>query len=841
MRQFANHQLAAVLIITIRDAWRCVPFTKGAKDMVRRNGRMSASVVIVSSSLLLAAEAIAADDDTLQEVVVTANKREQRLSDTGVTADVVSGDTLKQQQINSLSDLAQRTPSLSYASAPNGTPVYTLRGVGFYETSIGAYPSVSIYLDEAPLPFPVLTRHSMYDLERVEILKGPQGTLFGQNATGGAINYIAAKPTDSFQAGATLGYGRFNEVIGESYVSGPVNDTVRVRFAGRVERADGWQVSNSRPDDKNGAVHNYMGRLQVAFAPTDGVRFLLNLNGWEDKSEPEAGQHIALQFQNENLSNPPGLYRNPAVVAAPFSPQDPRAADWSTSSFLFDHKVPFGDTHMAQGSLRGDLDVADWGTLTSLSSYVSFGQQQGNDSDGLPLHALDVPLTLGQIHSFTQEFRFANGAGNPFRYVAGVNYEHDTVNQQVNIDYSDSSATIAFGQLFGEPIDVDTVTSKQRMTNYAGFGNIEYDLLSNLTLKAGARYTHSKDSADICQTDPQPPYYIGNLFDIFSQFLGGPPRGAYQSGECFTLNLDQNTFKPVVDYLPYLAPGEYRNTLEEHNVSWRVGTDYKITPNSLLYVNVSKGYKAGSFPATTGSTMAQNVPVKQESVLAYEGGYKAKFVGGRLQFNAAAFYYDYKDKQLRTKLNDPTFGQLDVLQNIPKSSVKGFEVELTVRPVRGLVLNAAYTYLDAKIDRFIGTDAGGDTNINFAGTRIPFTPKQQFAVSADYEHPLSSGLIGFVGATANHRSDTISTVGGDTNPSTINHSVTSKVYGIDAYTLVDAQLGIKSSDERWRAFLWGKNIFNEYYWSNVVSGYDTVSRFAGMPATYGVTFNYSFR
>ena len=131
------------------------------------------------------------------DIVVTANKREQRLNDVGITVAVVSGDALQNRQINSLADLANATPSLSFTNSANGTPVYTLRGVGFYETSIGAYPTVSTYVDEAPLAFPVLSSHSAFDLERVEILKGPQGTLFGQNATGGAINYIAAKPTRS--------------------------------------------------------------------------------------------------------------------------------------------------------------------------------------------------------------------------------------------------------------------------------------------------------------------------------------------------------------------------------------------------------------------------------------------------------------------------------------------------------------------------------------------------------------------------------------------------------------------------------------------------------------------
>lgn len=782
------------------------------------------------------------------EIVVTANKREQNLNDVGVTAAVLGGDSLAQQNLTSLSDIATRVPSLSYAAAPNGTPVYTLRGVGFYESSIGAYPSVSIYLDEIPLSFPVLTSHSTFDLQRVEVLKGPQGTLFGQNATGGAINYIAAKPTDTFEAGASFTYGRFNQIDLEGYVSGPLADGLSARLSGRAEFADGWQKSNSRPGDRNGEVENYMGRFQLAFEPSSSFRLLLNINGWKDKSETQAGQHIAQQFQNETVGVPfgfpVGAFRDPAILAAAFSPNNARAADWSLSSSLFGPgKIPFADNDMIQASLRADLDVGDFGTITSLSAYTKFNQRQGNDSDGLPLNALDVPLTLGHIETWFQELRFANNPQNPFRVVVGANYERDKVNQELNIDYYNSSARLGFGTLFGFPLSVDTLANNQRMRNYAFFGNVEYDVLPELTVKGGIRYTNARNNASICQSDPQgPPYPFGNVIKFFGSLYSGQPFVPYSPGECVSINVDsENPANPAVDYLPYGATGPYLDTLQEDNVSWRAGVDYKASPDMLLYFNVSKGYKAGSFPSITGSTLNQYYPAKQESVLAYEGGVKATLLDRALQLNLAGFYYDYAGKQLRTKLTDPTFGQLDVLRNIPKSSIKGFELEMTMRPGDHLVFNAAYTFLDAKIDRFVGTNAGGDTGVDFAGTPIPYTPKHQVALSGNYNPPLSSNLNLLLGASINFRSRTIATLGGNVNPSSINAASTNCVYCIADYALIDAQLGIEDSDGRWRAFLWGKNIGNKYYWSNVVSGYDTVSRFAGRPATYGVTVSYKFR
>jgi len=776
----------------------------------------------------------------ISDIVVTANKREQRLNLVGVTAAVLGGEALQRQQISSLADIAARVPSLSYAAAPNGTPVYTLRGVGFYETSIGAYPSVSIYLDEIPLAFPVLTNHSTFDLERVEILKGPQGTLFGQNSTGGAINYIAAKPTAQFSAGAQATYGRFNQLDVEAFVGGPLTDALHARFASRVETADGWQISDSRPGDRNGKLRNYMGRFQLAYDAGTGVRLLFNANGWKDKSQTQAAQFIALQFQNENLSDPPGQFRNPAVAATPFSALEPRSGDWTTTSVYYDHRIPFSDNALYQFSLRGDLDIGDFGTITSLTAYTDYTMRQGNDTDGLALRSFDAALTAGKIRSFSQELRFANDPRQQLRFVVGANFSKDKVRQNVFFDYPDSSANTAFDVLFGAPIDVLNVRNNQDMRNIAGFGNVEADVLDSLTLKAGIRYTHSRDRAAICQGDPLEPYRYGNLIIAFSEAFGGPDRGPFTAGECASLNLNPETFKPVVDYAPFAALAEYRHTLKEDNVSWRVGADYKLRPGLLIYANVSKGYKAGSFPTISGSNLAQYKPARQESVMAYEGGVKASLSQGRLQANFAGFYYDYSDKQLRTKLNDPIFGQLDVLQNIPRSSVRGAEAELTARITPGLTATAAYTYLDAKIDRYIGVNAGGDVGIDFGGTEIPYTPKHQVTIGLSYEGRFTDNLNLFLGSTVNMRSSTISTPGGRINPSTINASAADCVYCIRGYTLVDGQAGLRSTDGRWQFFLWGKNIFNTYYWSNVVSGYDIVTRYAGRPASYGVTLAYRF-
>jgi outer membrane receptor protein involved in Fe transport len=181
------------------------------------------------------------------EIVVTANKREQNLNDVGLSVTAISGEALAERRVTSVQDIAAAIPGLKFAESGTNTPIYTLRGIGFNEESLGVYPSVSVYIDEVPLPFPVLTLRAAFDLERVEALKGPQGILFGQNATGGAINYIAAKPTRDLAYGADISYGRFNQIDGTAFISGPLGENVSARLAVAALDSDGWQRSITRP------------------------------------------------------------------------------------------------------------------------------------------------------------------------------------------------------------------------------------------------------------------------------------------------------------------------------------------------------------------------------------------------------------------------------------------------------------------------------------------------------------------------------------------------------------------------------------------------------------------
>jgi iron complex outermembrane recepter protein len=756
-----------------------------------------------------------ASDSEIQEIVVTANKREEKLNEVGSTIAAFTGDALRSHQIVSPDDLASVTPSLSYTRSGTGTPVLTLRGVGFYDQSLDAFPTVPIYSDEVPYTFLTPAKHALFDLERVEILEGPQGTLFGSNATGGAINYISAKPTKDFQAGTDLTYGRFNEADTESFVSGPLADNLQGRLSVRTERADGWQISNTRPDDTNGKVNNFMGRFQLAYEPTESARFLLNINGWKDKSEPEAAQVLSLFIQH------PIVF--PDLANLKTSPLTSRAADW-------DPDLPVhGDSSMWQVSLRGDIDLTPAVTLTSLSSYMRYLQNQGEDESGAGFPLNSIQQDLGRITAFSQELRLSNPGGHTIRWVVGGDFDQSKVDENTDSGASyNNSSNSTFAPL-GYTIDGDRYETYQSTRDYAAFGNIEWSVPGNVTLKGGARYTDTSTSAHDCEySDAANPGIGVFTYDVL---LGGK-YGQYPVGSCWAVNNEATTIGGVAQG----APGEFVGTLDQHNIAWRGGVDWKIQPDTLLYANVAKGYKQGGFPNTNSSVFSSSQAVTQESVLSYEGGAKAGFFDHRLEVNAAAYYYDYKNKQLDSKIVVPFFGIVNSLENIPKSHVLGTELEVTMRPTRALSINLGFTYTDAVIDQFTGINAAGQV-ANFAGSAIPYTPKYQFVGNVDYTFPLTSTLDGYLGGGVNTRSATKSVIGSPASPA--GASVQSAdLFGIDGYTTVNLQAGVASHDGHWRATIWGKNVFDKYYWNNTAYVFDDIVRYAGMPATYGITVSY---
>jgi iron complex outermembrane recepter protein len=769
-----------------------------------------AGIVIPATGFADGAPAAAATPETsetggLEEVVVTANKIEEASSKVGATIQTIDVKALEQQQVTSLQDLANVVPGLTFTETEFATPVYTLRGVGFYENSLASYPDVSVYLDQAPLPLPVQTELTLFDIQRVEVLKGPQGTLFGNNATGGAINYIANKPTKEFTAGTQVSYGKYNTGQVDGFVSGPLSDTLLARFAfSMTESADGWQHSQTR-DDTNGKQNTIAARAIFDWHPTDALRLELNVNGWYDGTRPQQPQFI--QFK-------PNFPTFTPLSTQPLAPNDSNVADWSPR-----FGEPRADDTLFQTFLRTDYDLTPTISITSISNYIYLSRNQRPGEDGSQFSTSDETLNKGNINSFSQELRVAGGGAGPLRWLGGLNYSGDRVTEKDTISWPDGS-TFTFPPFAGSLGNTDDST--QKMNNYAAFAHVDYNILEQLKLKAGVRGTEADRAVDACGisfygTPLDPNGIIQNFVAGTAAFLGGRPFVPVGPGQC-----------AMIGPGPAFEIGRLNSRLNEHNLSWSGGLDWQATDTLLAYANISRGYKAGGFPTLPGSIDLAFTPVTQEKVTDYEAGFKAQFLNRRLLVDGAAFYYDYTNKQLKSRLIDPIFGVLTALVNIPKSTIRGAELEVHARALTGLDIGAAATFLDAKIDRFTGVNQVGEVD-NFAGSSVPYTPKWTLTSNINYDHPLTDQWSGFAGAQLSYQTQTSAAIG---SPA---------LYLMPAYSLVNLQLGVQSQDGRWRVFAWGKNVLNRFYVNNVVEAEDAVIRFTGRPATYGIAVNYRFQ
>ena len=740
----------------------------------------------------------------IDEILVTAQKREQSVNTVGMPITAVTGAVLQERGITSVADLTRVVPGFTIQESSFNSASFTLRGVGFFNSDLGTPPAVTVYVDEAPLPYPAMTKLAAFDLARVEVLKGPQGTLYGQNATGGAVNYIAAKPTDAFEAGMDASYGRFNRAQVGGFVSGPLTDEMGVRIGVRARSGDPWQESITRPGDRLGKVRELQGRATVEWRPDAPFTSRLTFTMTHDGSDSIAAQFIAPAAAIPALAVP-GLLTFPVGT-------EPRAADWTPVRLDTNTPFPYGsDTTLYQTSWRNDYRLRNDITVTSLTSYARFRMAYGQDPDGTPFHVTEVIDRDGSVSAFFQELRVAGRRGQ-VNWLLGTNYAHDTIKDEPLQFFRDNDVGRLFERLDPQAFaDESMFTGHVRVTTYAAFGRVEYNVTDPLMLEAAVRYNTDRRTFDNCGIA------VTDHFARFWNFFRAGAQPLTQVGDCYVVD-PANQFRPV---------DNVHSTLNEDSLSWKAGLNWTVRTGLLLYANVSRGYKAGAVPVLAASTVVQFTPVPQESLLAYESGFKAGLFDHRVQLNGSVFYYDYQDKQLRGATLDPTFGPLEGLVSIPQSHVEGAEAQLVARPIDGLTIDTSATYVKTKIDRFTGFDALAQMG-DQSGTPFPFSPEWQSITNIDDAFPLPAAMKGFVGASLTYNSKTYAGVGAV------------DLLRIDSFALLDLRAGVEVGDARYRVWAWGKNVTSKYYWSNVFANGNAIARFVGQPATYGVSLTGRF-
>ncbi len=739
----------------------------------------------------------------LDEIVVTAQKRSENITDVPISVTSVSAETIADRGITDTAELAKVVPGFVYQSSTFGSPIYYIRGVGFAEITQAISPAVSVYVDQAPLPFSVMARGAVLDLQAVEALKGPQGTLFGQNSTGGAINYIAAKPTEEFSAGAELSFGRFNDLKMGGFLSGALSDTVKARAAIRRESRGNWQQSSSR-NDELGERDFLTGRILLDWEPTSDVRFSLNVNGWQDKSDTQANQFIGYRF----LVPCPGPGRQAAcdaLAAQPISPAEARAADWDPGrSFAV-------DDDFYQISLQSGWDISNQVELISQTSYSKYSSRAPFDTDGMAYTDLTVLGDIG-IESFNQELRAVGELDGGITWMLGANYQKSN-SSEVQLSILGSTNSAGFDGLISR--------NAQDVSSSAVFASFELPISEKIKILTSGRYTsENRDFSGCAQDDGNGG--LSGLLGVISNLRNGLPPVPpvfIPAGGCVTLNSATN--------LP--IGGLVNQNLSEDNFSWRTSLNYKPSDETLIYITASKGYKSGSFPLVPGVFDDQFKPAVQESVLAYEIGFKGNLAEERVRLNSALYYYNYDNKQVRGFLNVGfPFGNVPALVNVPESRAWGFETEITALVTEGLTVGAAVNYIDTKVTRDFNTpDPLGDIyNIN--GEAFPMAPKWQLSADIEYRFAIGENLDAFIGASPSYRSATKAAFG--TNP----------LLSVDSYTLLDLRAGIESFNGNWRAEIYGNNVTDQFYWTQITREIDALTRTVGMPATYGIRLSYKY-
>ncbi|USQ95594.1 TonB-dependent receptor [Caulobacter sp. RL271] len=777
------------------------------------------------------------DSLTIDTLVVTAQRREETANSVGMPIQAFSGEALQQLRVTDPKDLSTVAPSFTVSQSYQGVPTYTLRGIGFNTINLSATSTVGTYWDEVAYAYPFMNTGPVFDLERVEVLKGPQGTLYGRNTTAGLIDFVTNKPTEQFEGSLTAEAGNYKTYNLEGYVSGAFGPRVQGRAAFRSENSDkGWQISNSR-GERLGKVDRDGWRLSLAMQPTDTVEVEASYSGWRNKSDTVAAQGIG--FTPATAASP---FNAPGLVSyiASHAPTKASHADWaplSTRGVDIGAGLGISDPlrendRFHAGKLKVAWNLSDKVTLVSVSSLNRLSRKAVFDWSGAPYEVL-IQKAHGDIKSAAEELHL-EGVTDKGSWLVGGYVARDKIydSNRTLLGQNANVGTIRYvgSTLLASPFNSFGYTAlqmSQAFRTYEDVGNIEtktwslfanadHRLTDTLKLTLGVRYSQDRQDYVGCSRD-----FGGSMLvnvNVVNRALFAAAYGLVApitQGGC-------NTFDPATKSFGFV-----KSKLDEDNIAWRAALDWQAAEDVLVFGSISRGAKAGATPINAANISTQNAPATQELLTAYEIGVKAGLFQRRVQANLSAFYYDYTDKQLSVYFADPIYTALSRLANVPNGEAYGVDGDITWRASRSLTLIASATLLHTEVKRYTGINVAGKSQ-SFDGRPFLYSPKFQGGLTALFHHPVGDGLE--LNAALNGRWQDKSYADLEGNP----------LFVIDGYGLLNASIGIGAPDKGWDLSVWGRNITNEYYWSAVSSNANVVVRFPGKPTTYGASLSWKF-
>tara|TARA_R110001599_G_scaffold183999_1_gene377456 strand:- start:9145 stop:11412 length:2268 start_codon:yes stop_codon:yes gene_type:complete len=729
----------------------------------------------------------------LEEVVVTATKRAQSTQDLGVSVAAIGGDDIQKQALVDSGELLQAVTNLDFRRSAGSTNANIfVRGVGTTGVGFNVQSGVGVYFDEVVLNSPVVNVSQLFDLERVEVIRGPQNTLYGRNTTGGAINFISNKPEVGGETNGYVNasYGRFNEINLEGAVGGPIGDKAAYRFAAQSQQRDG--IRTNLFDGRDNVERDKTAvRAQLAFEPTETVS--VNM-----KAHVERIRSDNFRLKNAGGQDP----QNPAQpCATPYvlgSCADANGfvdtADWD--SFNQDMIRPMNDVDAMGASAQVIMDFEAF-TLTSITAYEENEQLLSEDTDASPAHDFHFFLE-SQADQVSQELRLTSAAEGDLRWILGAYGFWET-----------KSGTT--GPTFATPMGIMLVRSEAEFdnTSYSAYGEVQLDVSEKLTLIAGGRVGYDQIEGSSVA-----------LFAAEAQLPG------------LDIATPSATGGPLPDFNALLAAGEANGArvvrvggpadpgADINDTSWtewggKLGAEYRATDDVLIYGSWSRGYKAGVFPnAPMAIALGQgDVPNEPEFVVTYEAGIKSEFADGKARLNGAVFYSDYTDQQVSQFI----FGEFTVLS--VDSEITGAEVDFNWQPSEGLRIDAGIAFLDTEITKSLD-----ETQV---GNELIYAPDVSGRLSATQEWAMPQGAVLGIAGEVRYTGNRFFNLANEVEE--------------EAYTVFNAQTYYEFGDDgKFRLSLWGKNLTDEEYIDNrsIDSAYHAL--FISDPRTYGVTFNMQF-
>lgn len=710
----------------------------------------------------------AAAESSGADIIVTAQRREQRLQDVPVSVAAFSGDAIREMAATTISDVITKVPGVRIqAPAGNaGFPVFNIRGVTVLDFTYTNEASVALYADDVYLGNPAFATLQLFDLERVEVLRGPQGTLYGRNATGGLVQYVSRSPTDTFEMNVMAQYASFNDMTAEVAVSGPLAEGVRARIAGRINSSEGWQTNlitrtHLASVDYSVAVR---GMLEVDLAPT----VELTLNG--HYSHTEGSEDGRALFGARVPGSPAVRCATADILASRCANQagfidpdpDPRRVYSELS------KIPY-ELEAAGGWAKLEADLG-FASLTSVTSY-----EWGTKFDAIDTDASHNSVTNFETRYYishkqlSQELRLAGDTG-PLNWQVGAYY------------YGDKRFfTAALPRL-------RTGTwSDQKIRSYAGFGDVTWAVTDSVNLNGGIRYTSDrKNLIDLVA-----------VLDPVTGTRGGTPRFRFS------------------------------DILKTNKVTWRLGADWHVTPDHMLYVSAATGFKSGGYNTGFVSALSGVGPVSPETITTYEAGFKTSWLDRALTVNGSIFHSDYKGIQASASVPctvlpcaAPT---INVYLNIGDAKIDGGELEVQARPTSDLTITLAGALNYNKVSAAPTVLIGG---VPLDGKRLANTPRFSGNAGFAWEPSLGNGNA-ILAADVNYATSVFFRP--ENTPLAVQK----------AYALVNARIGWKSDDDL-RIELFATNLTNEEYFVSLTDLGEEVAGTWGRPRQYGIRVSKAF-